>query len=954
MQIEKCTGFNPQLGPSLLQPNSISDCRVLERLRKRTQFQKSDYKVYIERLHKRIQLLESSELVEKILSGLKLKTIPVVLGSLFSDLLQEPLPIKIESSIWKIRAALINYAIGPHAGDNKEIRSRFREEIDQMILDLRELRKQNLFKALWKRENMSFVGEALNLSDADRGVFFTGIIERCDGDENKKTFVMKDRSKCVISFQDSEINFFSKVLRASFFRCLITGVIKDQDRFFIESDGKIVINGEYQLLVPGQEKADCYSLEIRNINLGNVYVLKFTNFESDFADVKIKIGAFEFGLEDFEREFIVKKEEEQPIKGINFSNVCKYVSFQIAGSSNRQNVGVEVDQSIVERNVLAQKMELINRAIELEATTKDRDIVLVIGESNSDKAKVINSLAASTSNLIDCPNVYHPSSEESVLIENLMIDRAISKAKSIKAVLIAVSADDFFIDQGARVLTLIEHVRDRFPQAFDPSYYERNSRFFLCITKGVLRSFNTVEELSKLIEVYENAADVERAQELELGDIFSYRLLQSRWKIWNSLKSMCNGRAILCNGSEEGINFNHSDEALEPKTYHKKVWEKDLIRQRFLAFVRSAAQIWDSQFFGPYLSVLSKIEKWEQSILELEDLIKKLRDSEWDLGEVLHLLNGFQNNLHCHLDNLRTNLHVIDKDIKMRKATKAKLLEEIAGLGAGNIDKVIYEKKYTAEMEVTICDFDQRERLRELGEGKNIVGKNLRTILLGTFDGCTRPLFIIEKEFQLAPSDPNAIFSFEQKRVGGGYSSKLEGEGYELRKIKVFPGGKKIAYEFLMKYIKGGPIPSVKITHSIPNQVIRDQKNAEIAHLEEVIGNLEKKRVLLLKDMECEKEREYLNSAILENRNMLENERTTRLKLEEKLSSTRKSYQDEIRIKGELATFIKDFIKERKRELEIFYDFAALNIVKQPEDPNDPLRRFVKMCDRLKSTNFNN
>src|SRR5262249_44132876 len=143
----------------------------------------------------------------------------------------------------------------------------------------------------------------------------------------------------------------------------------------------------------------------------------------------------------------------------------------------------------------------------------------------------------------DCPGFNDTRGGDYALCANLSIDKVISGANRIPAIIVVIPAASITMDKGNPVLDLISLVQERFPSTFDLNNLENNERVFILFSKG-----NQVKNEMKLrledgtrFRMLMEEADRQIKERLAKGDApdkFEVLQIAERRRIWGILLHM--------------------------------------------------------------------------------------------------------------------------------------------------------------------------------------------------------------------------------------------------------------------------------------------------------------------------------------------------------------------------------------------------------------------------------
>ncbi|MCC6128250.1 MAG: GTPase domain-containing protein [Chlamydiae bacterium] len=149
--------------------------------------------------------------------------------------------------------------------------------------------------------------------------------------------------------------------------------------------------------------------------------------------------------------------------------------------------------------------------------------------------------------LCDCPGFNDTRGPDFDFCANLSIDRAVSSAGYIQAVVVVVPIQAFLVDRTTPFVELIEQIRERFPFAFDETQ-PGNEFVHLLITKqeqvepGIVEG---IQDGSRLGFLYQEAAERLKTSMGEVSEL-ELNLIERRASLWKSLLSMHKQGRVRC------------------------------------------------------------------------------------------------------------------------------------------------------------------------------------------------------------------------------------------------------------------------------------------------------------------------------------------------------------------------------------------------------------------------
>ncbi|MGR3912893.1 MAG: hypothetical protein QRY71_06295 [Candidatus Rhabdochlamydia sp.] len=298
----------------------------------------------------------------------------------------------------------------------------------------------------------------------------------------------------------------------------------------------------------------------------------------------------------------------------------------------------------------------------------------------------------------DCPGFNDTRGGDFEICTNLSIDQAIAKSKSIRSIVLIIPLYAFLVDRANPLIELIETVRERFTDAFDPTKIGENSNFFILITKhnqneAAVESIKNGTRIQELLNESKKKLEDDNA----VLDDFELKRIERRKNIWQTLRLMHDKKQI------DFIDIEDAFEKDELLTKYTTASQQQVKKSRYV----NAMQGQDMQMkFGKYIEMSA--HTWAHSILTpyLIDLPQKIQQLNEDLakenGKII-LLDQQQKSREMKIASMEENekklKNLIDELIKLEKdphtAESNTLLEEIksksSAINDENINQLNFE-----------------------------------------------------------------------------------------------------------------------------------------------------------------------------------------------------------------------------------------------------------------------
>ncbi|MGR3973010.1 MAG: hypothetical protein QRY72_00280 [Candidatus Rhabdochlamydia sp.] len=455
-----------------------------------------------------------------------------------------------------------------------------------------------------------------------------------------------------------------------------------------------------------------------------------------------------------------------------------------------------------------------------------------LGESETLYAKGYP-LTNSSYVLGDCPGFNDTRGGDFEICTNLSIDQAIESAKLIRSIVLVIPIYAFLVDRANPLIELIETVKERFTDAFDPKQIGKNSNFFILITKknqneAAVESIRNGTRLQQLL----NESKKKMSDSKDALEGFELERIERRKNIWEALWLMHNQGQIdfidIENPFEKHVllkKYTTADQQqVDKRRYVNAMQGKDM-QVKFGKCIEMSADTWSDRILTPYLITLpqiikglneklsaemKKMDEFHQKRKEKEDKIVKMKGDEENLKSFIEELKnlgqkpqaGGSNSIvqeinakiasmsDVKLKDLKHEVESIEKDIKNKNIELMKIQIEIVRL--------------QKSIEQLAQDIQETEKeIRKLSEGST-------TILL--WESSYKPDDEIEIEEYIGNARNNAHqestglkgedFCVSRKVKAKDYRGKLIEGAFISKDYKIISNNPKIRAAFMQQMQK--------------------------------------------------------------------------------------------------------------------------------------------------------
>ncbi len=269
--------------------------------------------------------------------------------------------------------------------------------------------------------------------------------------------------------------------------------------------------------------------------------------------------------------------------------------------------------------------------------------------------------------MADCPGFGDTRGDgEFELCTNISIDQTVQRSRSLLSLVIVLPVTAFLLDRGNPVIDLINSIRERFPDTFDPDKPEANAHVHLLLTKQGHVKADVVASMKdgRRFEAYARESDhpnnpISGPEQSSIGFM---EPTQKRQHIWRSILQIYqSGRVhfidIRDQQARKELLESFSRHGCFNKQQYIPAMATDHMHKKFGDSVQMATHAWISLIFGKFLRTLpeelhkanevlnqrrsslaqneverekqcQKIQALEENSKELNALIKRLQGNE--------------------------------------------------------------------------------------------------------------------------------------------------------------------------------------------------------------------------------------------------------------------------------------------------------------------------------------
>ncbi|MGR3912892.1 MAG: hypothetical protein QRY71_06290 [Candidatus Rhabdochlamydia sp.] len=280
----------------------------------------------------------------------------------------------------------------------------------------------------------------------------------------------------------------------------------------------------------------------------------------------------------------------------------------------------------------------------------------------------------------DCPGFHDTRGSDFEICTNLSIDQAMTQAKSIRSIVLIIPIHAFLVDRANSVIELIETVRERFIDSFNPTKIGENSNFFILITKhdqheAAVDSLKNGTRIQELLNESKKKIEKEGA----ISDDFELKKIERRKNIWQVLRLMHDQNQIDFIDIEDAF---EKDKLLTKYTtaYQQEVKKNRYvnamqgldIQTKFGKSIEVSVRTWLDSILTPYLLGLpEKIKQCDEQLIkkkaETESLQQAKRDRNVEIEKMEIIERGLKQSIY--------ELRLLEKDPQAIK--KGEMLEEV-------------------------------------------------------------------------------------------------------------------------------------------------------------------------------------------------------------------------------------------------------------------------------------
>jgi hypothetical protein len=455
----------------------------------------------------------------------------------------------------------------------------------------------------------------------------------------------------------------------------------------------------------------------------------------------------------------------------------------------------------------------------------------------------------------DCPGFNDTRGSDYELCTNISIDRAISGARSIPALVIVIPVTAITIDRGSSFIDLIHLVQERFPSTFDPDQPENSERIFVLFSKE-----NHVKN-----EVRLKLKDGTRFKELiaeakekidEMGNVsphnFEVQQIENRKRIWEALLQMMTKKQIdfidTSNQAARKRLIDKYSKALSgiSKDQYIPTMAREYMQRKFDQVVQMAAYSWHDRILGEYYigipktiedkkTVISeKKAKIAHVIAEKEERLKQAEEREkqvHDLTQHIKKLEAFQ--AHPEDDAIRQELlqeasqlsnqslevaknalREVNKNIRNKQRELKSLTDKIQELD----QQISHSTQMISELTSQLTPLETGDHVEVIDRSRWSTDVSIKlnltiSALLAQFWGMDLP----QGAYPLVPANFGILRSRFAIKSGELHEVKIDGLKYHIDRKSLFSGLKEInenGYHLLVVNDNG---KKYLLVHKMPN-----------------------------------------------------------------------------------------------------------------------------------------
>ncbi|CAM0117050.1 hypothetical protein [Rhabdochlamydiaceae symbiont of Dictyostelium giganteum] len=270
----------------------------------------------------------------------------------------------------------------------------------------------------------------------------------------------------------------------------------------------------------------------------------------------------------------------------------------------------------------------------------------------------------------DCPGFNDTRGGDFELCTNLSIDQAIDQSKSVRSIVITVPIHAFLVDRANALIELVETIREKFTDAFDPAKAKINSNFFLLITKKnqvgeeVVKNIRNGNRIKELWNESDKRLDslMKESQAGGCVDEFELKSIQRRKDIWHALRLMHDKGQIDLLDVEDTFErdqllhkYTTAPTAQVDKGRYVKAMQSQDMQMKMGKYIEMSTHTWTHLILKPYLNTLpGVIQKFHEELYMKEEKVTLLEEAKKERGIRIHQLIEMEKKLAHLIDQLET------------------------------------------------------------------------------------------------------------------------------------------------------------------------------------------------------------------------------------------------------------------------------------------------------------
>lgn len=318
----------------------------------------------------------------------------------------------------------------------------------------------------------------------------------------------------------------------------------------------------------------------------------------------------------------------------------------------------------------------------------------------------------------------------------LSFDRMIKNAGKLRALVLMIPFESFFIGRGELIINAFENLRERFPNLYDlDQFFKLGQSIFIAVTKLPEHSHDNDQRIKKCIEEFMHNCKGEIINQERLGDknrlaheLFKMKICQFLSKLYD------NDQVILSDPTVRIDNFNFLTKLMRAPGIDKSEYNYALSRMNianlFTKTIHMTLHTWRECIMRPYLEDLpNSIEDYKKKIKDAFKEVTMMIDSTLD--KKVYLLSNYEYMVGLAKEIKELHAYKNDqKNILEKEAVLKKLSKRASNLHSGQVQalkKIIEEIKSKiakAEKHMKKCIFAKKHKLKEI----EVITENIKEL----------------------------------------------------------------------------------------------------------------------------------------------------------------------------------------------------------------------------------